>query len=77
MIVMKLGGTSVQDAQTIGRVAVIVRERLQLEILSSANFHPTTRQVSGHAFTRAVQRTNISGFSPCSKFQGLKAKFLV
>jgi hypothetical protein len=36
----------------------------------------TTRQVSGHEFTRAVQLQNISGFSPCSKPQGLKANLL-
>jgi hypothetical protein len=74
MIVMKFGGTSLQDAQAIDRVAAIVRERLQLETLSSANFRPTTRQVSGHEFTRAAQPQNIAGFSPCEKdFQGLKA----
>jgi len=65
MIVMKFGGTSVQDAEAINRVAAIVRERLQLETLSSANFCPTTRQVSGHEFTRAAQPQNIAGFSPC------------
>jgi hypothetical protein len=75
MIVMKFGGTSVQDAQAIDRVAAIVRERLQLEIFLSPKFRPTTRQVSGHEFTRAAQPQNIAGFSPCEKdFQGLKAK---
>jgi hypothetical protein len=43
------------------------------EILSS-KLCPTTRQVSGHEFTRAAQPQNIAGFSPCEKdFQGLKA----
>src|SRR6478735_3632221 len=74
MTVMKFGGTSVQDAPAIDRIAAIVREHLQLETLSSANFRPTTRQVSGHEFTRAVHPQNIAGFSPCENdFQGLKA----
>jgi hypothetical protein len=78
MIVMKFGGTSVQDAQAIDRSAAIVRERLQLETLSSANFRPTTRQVSGHEFTRAVQPKKNLGFSPCANEpQGLKAKFFL
>jgi hypothetical protein len=64
MIVMKFGGTSVQDAQTIDRIAAIVRERLQLEIFSSPKFRPTTRQVSGHEFTRAVQPKKNLGFLP-------------
>src|SRR6478672_11178657 len=79
MIVMKLGGTSAQDAQTIDRIVAIVRERLQLEIFSSPKFRPTTRQVSGHEFTRAAKTKNISGFSPCQEtlHQGLKAKLLL
>ena|SRR6478609_9332865 len=74
MIVMKCGGTSVQDAQAIDRAAAIVHERRQRKIFSSPQFCPTTRQVSGHEFTRAAQPQNIAGFSPCKKdFQGLKA----
>jgi hypothetical protein len=67
MIVMKFGGTSVQGAQAIGRVAAIVREHLQLEIFPSPKLRPTTKQVSGHDFSRAVQPQNILGFSPCNK----------
>ena len=67
MIVMKFGGTSVQDAQAIDRVAAIVREHLQLEIFPSPKLRPTTKQVSGHDFSRAVQPQNILGFSPCKK----------
>ena len=55
MIVMKFGGASVQDAQAIDRAAAIVRERLQRKIFSSPQFRPTTRQVSGHEFTRATK----------------------
>jgi hypothetical protein len=69
MIVMKFGGTSVQDAQAIDCVAAFVRER------------PTNmaakEQVSGHEFTRAVSARKNLGFSPCHKTpQGLKAKLL-
>ena len=67
MIVMKFGGTSVQDAESIDYVAAIVRERLQLEIFPSPKLRPITRQVSGHDFSRAVQPENILGFSPCKK----------
>jgi hypothetical protein len=79
MIVMKFGGTSVQDAQAIDRVAAIVRERRQRKIFSSPKLRPTTRQVSGHEFTRAVQPKKNLGFSPCDKtfHQGLKAKFFL
>jgi hypothetical protein len=46
------------------------------EILSS-KFCPTTRQVSGHEFTRAVPAKKDLGFSPCTKEpQGLKTNFL-
>jgi len=67
MIVMKFGGTSVQDAQAIDRVAAIVRERLPLEIFPSPRLRPTTRQVSGHDFSRAVKGLNTLSFSPCNK----------
>jgi hypothetical protein len=156
MIVMKFGGTSVQDAQAIDRVAAIVRERLperpaktstlanaltpdndpapeartslapgpptraifawrggghpeasnakpegwvghktQLSPVGAAQegpaprltaneilspkLCPTTRQVSGHEVTRAVQPKKNLGFSPCDKtlHQGLKAKFFL
>jgi hypothetical protein len=79
MIVMKLGGASAQDAEAIGRVAVIVRELLQLEIFSSPKLRPTTSQVSGHEFTRAVQPKKNLGFSPCDKtpHQDPKAKFFL
>jgi hypothetical protein len=46
-------------------------------LFPSSTLCPQKRQVSGHEFTRAVKTKKNSGFSPCSKFQGLKAKFLV
>src|SRR5689334_1751426 len=55
MIVMKFGGTLVQDAQAIDCAAAIVRERRQRKIFSSPKPRPTTRQVSGHEFTRAAK----------------------
>jgi hypothetical protein len=153
MIVMKFGGTSVQNAQAIDRVAAIVREHLHENLATisaltntlapgnnpapkarkslaqgsptraifawrggghpeasnakpegwvghkmrsspvgatqnialpcltdnlfpSSTFRPTEKQVSGHEFTRAVQPKKNTGFSPCSRPQGLKAKFL-
>jgi hypothetical protein len=48
----------------------------RFECFSSPQLRPTTRQVSGHEFTRAVQPQKDAGFSPCSKPQGLKAKLL-
>jgi hypothetical protein len=48
--------------------------RLTANEILSFKFCPTTRQVSGHEFTRAAQPQNILGFSPCKKdSQGLKA----
>jgi hypothetical protein len=44
----------------------------------SPRVRPTTRQESGHEFTRAVQPQKDAGFSPCQKTpQGLKAKFFL
>jgi hypothetical protein len=79
MIVMKLGGTSPQDAQAIDRVATVVPERLQLAISLSPKLRPTTRQVSGHDFSRAVNMQKNLGFSPCDKtpHQDLKTKFFL
>ena len=36
-------------------------------LFGTSQWHPWTRQVSGHEFTRAVKIENILGFSPCKK----------
>src|SRR5579864_8586281 len=77
MIVMKFGGTAMQDEQAVDRFAALVHEYNCATIFPSPELCPITRQVSGHEFTRAVQPKRNLGFSPCHKTpQGLKAKLL-
>ena len=60
----------------VGAAQKILPSCLTGNLLPSPKLRATTRQVSGHDFSRAVQAEKKRGFSPCSKPQGLKAIIL-
>ena len=72
MIVMKFGGTSVQDAQAIDRVAAIVRERLPERpvVVVSALAKITDQLLAMAAAAGAGSLAGLSAFAHANIFVG-------